>query len=642
MIKHKVTFLPDEKEVWVGEGTTLLMAAQEAGVYVNSICGGEMICGKCRLILKEGPVEEESHSLLSREEVQRGYILACVSKPKGDVVVEVPEESRLKGGQILMDVDAMRFRGLPLGKEKEELYPHQPLVEKMYLPLEPPTLQDSLSDLERVMRGLRSKGIREPLQAGLSIMRTLPNLLRSAQYRVTVTVGQRGGIREILQVEKGNTQRENFGVALDLGTTTIVAHLLNLNTAETLDAEAAYNRQIEHGEDVISRLIHVEEKEEGARQLRDLASEVINSLIAALVSKIGIKLSEISCCMCAGNTIMVHLLLELDSSYIRKAPYVPCALHLPALRAVEAGIRINPRGLLYCMPGVSSYVGGDVVAGVLASGMALEDGLGMFIDVGTNGEIVIGNKDWLVCCSASAGPAFEGGQIKWGMRAVHGAIEGVTLGENCKVELNIIDQEKPLGICGSGLIDSVAELLKAGIIDRTARFQKVDHCKRLRQTEDGCEFILASKEETGHGQDIVLTQADITSFIHSKAAIFAGASVLIKSLGLDFSQLQKIYIAGGFGNYLDIDKAVFIGLLPDISPERISFIGNGSVQGAKMALLSLRAFEMAMEIAQKMTYVDLSANPLFYEEFISAQFLPHTNLDLFPSLKGKKVKVFSK
>jgi uncharacterized 2Fe-2S/4Fe-4S cluster protein (DUF4445 family) len=357
-------------------------------------------------------------------------------------------------------------------------------------------------------------------------------------------------------------------------------------------------------------------------------------LISNTVAAADVNIQDVTCVLCAGNTTMMHFLLDLDSSHIRHEPYVPAATYVPPARAIEVGIQIDPRGLLYGVPGVSSYVGGDIVSGVLASGIYRSPQLSMLIDVGTNGEIVIGNNEWLMCCSASAGPAFEGGEVRFGMRATHGAVEKVKVHERGeKVEMVVIADEKPRGICGSGLIDVIAELRREGVIDRTANFSEPDYCSRLRENNEGSEFVLAYAKDTAIDRDIVITQADINNLVRSKAAVYAGAAVLIKSMDLKFTDLEQLFIAGGFGNYLDLRGAVTIGLLPDIPLEKVKFIGNSSLTGAKLAILSKEALAEIKDIARKMTYIDLSSNNTFMNEYSSALFLPHTDLELFPSVQ---------
>ncbi len=634
MTQYEVKFLPEGEVSTVSSEDTLLDAAQRAGVYVSSLCGGDMICGKCRLVVKEGQVFEEQHMLLSREEVRCGYVLACASHPRSDLVVEIPIESRMEGKQIVVDADAQRFSGLARVDLEKYEFELSALVEKLYLELPPPSLEDNLSDLERIFRAIRERIDAPILQTGLKNIRRLPQILRRGEWKVTCTLGVRGGTVEVIEIEEGDTSGRSYGVAVDVGTTTVVAHLIDLNTSEILATDATYNSQITFGEDVISRLIYAKNEVGGRERVHESIIGDINGLINNTVSAAGVAIQDITSLTFAGNTTMTHFLLDLDSSNIRREPYIPAATHIPPGRAIEVGIQINPRGIIYAVPSVSSYVGGDIVSGVLASGIYRTPQLSMLIDIGTNGEIVVGNSDWLMCCSASAGPAFEGGEVKFGMRATHGAVEKVKVLEGGeKVEMVVIADEPPRGICGSGLIDVISELRRAGVLDRGAEFAAPGYCSRLRVDDGAKEFVLAYADETAIGRDIVITQADINNLVRSKAAVYAGASVLLHSLDLKFSDLEQLFIAGGFGNYLDLEGSISIGLLPDIPLERVKFIGNSSVTGAKVALLSREALDEVEKIARKMTYIDLSSNNLFMDEYSSALFLPHTNLDLFPSVR---------
>ncbi|MBI4595768.1 MAG: DUF4445 domain-containing protein [Candidatus Tectomicrobia bacterium] len=623
-------FMPDGIETKIGAEETLLEAAQRAGLYINSICGGDGLCGKCRLIVREGQIKEKPTTLLERDDILKGYILACETTVFGDVVVEIPPESRLEGGQIVIDEDTQRFTRF-VGKK--EIYGFKPLARKVYLKSPPPTLQDNISDLERLDREIRKQDNFPILQMGLHCIRRVSKVLRNGHWQITATLGVRGGTTEVIQLEEGDTQIHNYGVAVDIGTTTVVAHLLDLNNGKTVDAQAMYNSQVRYGEDVINRIIYATQ-DNHLEELHQVIVNDINSLITAMVGNTGIKLHDITAVLCAGNTTMTHLLMGLDPTYIRLEPYTPLANILPPVRAAEIGIKINNRGLLYCLPSVGSYVGGDITAGVLASGIADSPDLAMLIDVGTNGELVIGNRDWLVCCAASAGPAFEGGGVKHGMKATHGAIERVSIDpDRCEVHWETVGNTKPRGICGSGLLDCLAEMLKMGCIDRAGKFTMPDHNDRLRNGDLGPEFVLVPAKDTAMGEDIIITQVDIANLIRAKGAIYAGASILIKSMGYSFSDLTNLFISGGFGNYLNIDKAITIGLLPDIDREKIKFIGNSSINGAKMALISQEALNRVDEIAGMMTYFELSVHKDFMDEFVSANFLPHTDINAFPSVE---------
>jgi uncharacterized 2Fe-2S/4Fe-4S cluster protein (DUF4445 family) len=630
----KVIFCPDDESIEVERGVTLQAAAKAAGVELASICGGDGICGRCRVIVRNGNIEAAPTTLLNRDEIQKGYVLACQTKVLGDVKVEVPPETRAEEGQILLDLDAQRFRALY--QEEKVSFRHEPLVQKLYVELPPPTLQDNLADHQRLYREIRRHKSYSIMQTGLKVLQTHPKLLRSFHWQATATLGLRGGTVEVLQIEGDDTQERNYGIAVDVGTSTVVAHLLDLSAGKTIDAEAMYNSQRAYGEEVTRRIIYAERG--GLDQLQKTIIADINNLITALVSRNKIALHDCLAVVCAGNTTMTHLLLGLDPSSIRRDPYVSCSTAPPPVRAAEVGIHINPRGLLYCLPAIGGWVGGDVTAGILATGLYESDKTVMLIDVGTNGEIVIGRREdgfcWMVSCSASAGPAFEGSGVKCGMKASRGAIERVQISPEGNVIYKTVGHVKPKGICGSGLIDLVAGLLEAGFIDRSGRLlPEASH--RVRECDGLLEFVVVPAQRSATGSEIVITQADIENLLRAKAAIYAGALILIKSLNLDITDIDRVFLAGGFGNYLDREKAITIGLIPDLSLEKIRFVGNTSIIGAKLALLSREALEKCDEIVQSATYYDLISFPHYYEEFLAAKFLPHTELERFPSVQKR-------
>ncbi|MFB0526065.1 MAG: ASKHA domain-containing protein [bacterium] len=642
MEKCKIIFYPWKKEVTIPSGTDLLTAAIRAGVHIYNSCGGEGVCGRCKVIVRKGEVVTEPTGRLSAEERKKGYVLACRTTCKGRMDIEVPPESRLEGLEILTEeAKAKRLVGLYTPAEEvekgpevalERVFTHGPLSTKLYLELSSPTLEDNVGDLERVYREIR-KGREIPImQMGLANIKKLSKLLRDSSWKVTATLGNRNETTEVVLIEPGDTTNKNYGVAVDIGTTTIVAYLVNLAERQVLGAKACYNPQVDFGEDVISRIIFAQEKD-GQERLHHVVIDAINNLILGMVLENNLTLNDINGVACAGNTTMIHLLLRVPPEYLRKEPYVPTAGFIPVIRAAEAGIKINPRGLLCCIPGVSSYVGGDITAGVLASGLDDLPTLGLFIDLGTNGEVVLGNKDWLVCCSTSAGPCFEGGGIKWGIRAMKGAIQRVKINPSRdKVKLHTIGEEKPKGICGAGLVDCVAELLKSGRLNRAGKLIP-GSSKRIREGEDGWEFVLVESKKSLVSQDIVITETDIKNLIHSKGAIYSGAEVLLKRVGLSSRDLEQVFIAGGLGTALDVEKAIMIGLLPDLPQEKFTFIGNSAIAGTKMCLLSQEAMRKAEKIAGRMTYVDLSTEPEFMNNYTASLFLPHTDINLFPSVK---------
>lgn len=637
METYRITFLPDEKSVEVEPGTTLIEAAEKAGIHINSLCGGEGVCGRCRVKLINGKVRADKHSisLLSKEEITEGYVLACQTRVDSDIEVIIPAESRIEETQILLE-------GAPVSySEPEKIHVHrvpadplslfEPLVQKIFLKLKEPSPEDNISDMDRVIRELRSRTDHRSFEIALRCLQGLASKLRENRWEVTATIAKHGDIWRIQQIEPGDTTDRNYGLAIDVGTTTIVAQLVHLKSAKVIGVAGSHNLQARYGEDVISRMVYACGRAGGLDPLHNAVIKNINRLIGTLTEKRSIDAQDISALVAAGNTTMSHLLLSLIPCSIRLDPYVPTVSAYPQIPSKELHIDINSEGILEVVPGVASYVGGDIVAGILACGIADKQETSVLIDVGTNGEIAIGNNDWLVCCSASAGPAFEGGGMRDGMRATQGAIEKITIGDG-ELHYETIGKAKPKGICGSGLIDFLYELARNHIIDAEGKFSPSGDHERLVEREGEPQFILAHPEETDTGHEIAITQADISNLIRSKGAVFAAIKSLMDYVGLRFEDIDTLFVAGGFGSYLDIPKAIGIGLLPDIDLGRIRFIGNSSLMGARMCLLSTHSLERAARIAKNMTNIELSTYQPFMDEYVAAMFLPHIDKRLFPSV----------
>ena len=635
--------MPDNKIIEVEKDKTILSAAISAGVYINSVCGGDGVCGRCKVIVKSGKVTTQPNGAITPEEKRQHLYLACLSTIHSDAEIEIPPSSRLDFEKLTTQELDSRLKGLYSESEEiesvipisgEGIFIHSPLATKLYLELPQPTLEDRLSDLERLSREVRKIQDIPLMQAGLANIRQLGELLRDSDWKVTVTLGKRNDTVEIVLVEPGDTSRKNFGLAFDIGTTTISGQLVDLNSKKVLGTKATYNRQASFGSDVITRIVYAQE-EDGLEKLHLAVTDTMNLMIKELIREHDIDLNDVTCVLCSGNTTMMHLLLSVDPAYIRREPYVPTANFVPTVRAAEAGININPRGLLSCVPGVSSYVGGDTTAGVLSSGLYKEKDLSLLIDIGTNGEIVLGNKDFLVACAASAGPAFEGSGVACGMRASSGAIQKVKINpKDFQVTYDIIGNVKPAGICGSGYIDIIAQMLATGLIDRSGKI-KAEGSRRLRSSDSGREFVIAFKGETASASDIVITEADIENLKRAKAAIYSAAAILVKHMNLELSGIKKVFIAGGFGTYVDVENAVKIGLLPDLERKKFIFVGNTALAGARQMLLSYEAMKIAEEVACNITYFELSVEPGYMDEYMAALFFPHTDLNKFPSLKVK-------
>ncbi len=622
----RVTFQPEDKTVQVAPGSTLLEAAQQADVHINASCNGKGACGKCKLILESGDVEQDPSPLLTDQERENKYLLACRAKVKGDVAVSIPPEAverKLKVAGMGDELTA-RFKGLVSQIE--------PMLKEIPLMLEPPSLDDSVSDLDRLNRGLKKTGCDVArLNVGLKVMRELSNAMRNENWKVKASVIRKKCSNEILKVEPGNGAEKSLGIAVDVGTTSIVVYLVDMTDGSIIAATSGHNRQAACGDDVINRMVCAEKN--GVKKLSSMVLSTINNLIGEALDSAESDYRQIKNVVLSGNTTMTHLLLKIEPRYIRREPYIPTASEFPIFKAGEIGIKANPIAAVFIMPGPASYVGGDIVAGMVYSGLHREEPLTLFIDVGTNGEIVLGNSDWLMTAACSAGPAFEGGGIRWGMRAEEGAIEKISIDPaTMEPSWQTVSDVAPRGICGSGMIDLISELLIKGIIDPSGKFKLDTAHPRMKQENNETAYILAPAEVTEMGEDIIFTETDINSLMMSKGAVYAGFTVLLNQAGLNFSMVDRIWISGGFGQYLDIDKAITIGLLPDIARDKFKYLGNSSIGGAYMALLSDAYRREAREISSSMTYIDFSSSSQFMDEYTSALFLPHTNIDEFPSV----------
>ena len=628
-IQFKVFFKPDNKEVTVSEGTTLLDAAVAADVPLNASCNGQGSCGKCKLILESGSIESTDSPLLSTKEKENNYILACQTTVHGDISVRIPEETLERKLKIAgMGEEATgRLKGL--------VTEITPMFEDFSLELTPPTLDDSISDLDRLIRGLSKNGCdTDRITTGLKVMRELAAAMRDENWKVTASVIKKRNSCEIVRVVPGNGGTTSLGLAIDIGTTSIVVYLVDMTDGSILAATSGHNRQSACGDDVINRIVCAEK--DGVKKLSRMGLATINGLINEAIESAGVKADRIDNVVISGNTTMTHLILKIEPRNIRRAPYIPSVSAFPILKAGNIGLKVNPTAAVFVMPGPASYVGGDIVSGLIYTGFHREEAITLFIDVGTNGEIVLGNKDWLMTASCSAGPAFEGGGVRWGMRAEDGAIEKITIDPKTFVPtFSVVGDTQPRGICGSGMIDLISEMLITGIIAPNGNFNIDDTHPRITKDGDETAYILAFAEETSVDKDILFMESDIDNIIRSKGAVYAGFKVLLNQVGFDFSMIERIIIAGGFGQYLDLDKAIIIGMFPDIDREKFKYIGNSSIAGAYLTLLSEDFRKEALDVSNKMTYIDFSSNTQFMNEFTSALFLPHTDIEDFPSVKEK-------
>ena len=640
MSGHTVLFLPHNRKITVNEGENLIRAAMDAGVHINASCGGEGVCGKCRVLVEEGRLEGGISNKLNEEDRQADVRQACQASVVEDVVIRIPVESAVDASMLNMQGTPRkmaRIRQMDLNELKEKGLFFPP-VEKVFLKLPAPTVQDNLPDVTRLVSYLKLKHNEHRLEVDLSVIRKIPELLRQDEFKVTATLARpvhESSKTRIINIQPGDTTDRNYAVAMDIGTTTIWGQLIDLKSGNVLAEYGDFNGQISYGEDVISRIVYAE-KAGGLEKLHSIVIKTINDIIHKIVEKSGIDPDEISTITLAGNSTMTQLMLKVNPRYIRRAPYVPAATLYPPIKASDLDMDLGDHVTALVYPAVSSYVGGDIVAGVMGSGMYRTEELTLYMDIGTNAEIVIGNKDWLACAACSAGPAFEGGGIKLGMRAEKGAIEDFSMDPKTYEPMNItIGNVRPRGICGSGLITIVATMFELGVINSMGKFNRDLYTHRIREVDGIFEYVLAWAKDTQIGRDVSLTEPDIDNLIRAKGALFSGCMTLFEEVGVSVNDLDRIILAGGFGSYVDLEKAMTIGLLPEIATEKVTFIGNGSLMGAKMSSLTNRIRKDVVEVTRKMTNFELSETPSYMDNYVAALFLPHTDFDQFPRLKAR-------
>jgi uncharacterized 2Fe-2S/4Fe-4S cluster protein (DUF4445 family) len=457
--------------------------------------------------------------------------------------------------------------------------------------------------------------------------------LRRQKGLVTATLFTDHGFPELVALEEGDALAAHYGIACDIGTTTISLRLVNCASGKTETVESDYNGQLSRGADVISR-IEYGRSAERREELRQLVLTTVNRLVEAVCGRSSVSSRSITAVSIAGNSTMIHCFLGLDAKYLREYPYVPSVKHVPPLSAAECGLAVNPEAKVLFSPGVGSYVGGDITAGLLCTGLIRSSGgISLFLDIGTNGEIVIGNSEFLMTTACSAGPAFEGSGISCGMRAAAGAVDSFEIEQiGTSIDWTAIGDSPPAGVCGSGLISLLGELLKAGMIDRSGTFTDAVPPERMTKTEGTKGFILFQDADTAHGRPLVVTEPDIDNLIRTKAAIYSACDCLLANAGLDFSKVEKVLIAGGFGRFIDVPDAIRIGLFPDIDRSKFAYLGNTSLAGATLALLSKKYRDELNALPSRMTYVELSNNPRYMDSYIAALFLPHTDLKRFSTV----------
>ncbi len=627
MTGANVHFQPLGRKTPPEEGKSLLELARDAGVAIESVCGGAGKCGKCRVIVRSGagnlsPAGPGELSLLGEKAARAGSRLACVARvvSGAGMVVEVPEESR-RG----------HHRLLAAGEERAVRL--SPAMTKAVVELPPASLEDVRADDDRLLDVLRREA---RASSGMSpgAHRSLPGALREGSWLVTATLF-RG--REVVKVDPGDTTDDLHGVAVDIGTTKVVAYLIDLGTGEVKGTESMPNPQIPFGEDVMSRITYSTREPDGDAKLQRVILDGVNSLISKLSESTGIPKESVLEVMVVGNTAMHHLFFGIPARHLATAPYAPAVRTSLVYDAGQMGVDIYPFGKVSSLPNIAGFVGADAIADLVSSGLYRDSQIGMMIDIGTNTEIIAGNRERLVSCSCASGPAFEGAHIRFGMRASTGAIERVWIDPATgDVRLRTVEDARPRGVCGSGIVDAVAEMFRCGMLDPSGRMSP-GKGGRVRKGDGGApEFVLAWGRDTETGEDVTVTQHDVEEIQLAKAAIFTGVSVLARRLGVAPSELRRVYAAGAFGTYVDASSAIAIGMYPDVPIERIRFIGNAAGSGARMALKSTRVRDLAERLSKQVEYVELAAEKDFQSEFAKAMFLPHRDVGRFPSAKAGK------
>lgn len=628
--KHefRVKFLPFDKSIDIPSGKSILEAAKKASLPLKASCGGKGTCGDCIVQIISGNYKKKPSAALSDQLVSQGYALACQTEISDNLVVELPQFKELS----IKSIADSRFFDEHKGNISG-IYELDPPVKTIKLKLPSPTLEDNYSDLKRLERELQKKFSINNLSCEYPALKKLAHAVREKQGNISIILFMSKEQSTIIEVVPALTKKKVYGVACDIGTSTVALHLVNLQDGKIEGTASSYNQQIKCGEDIISR-INYAQKPRRLQELHDLVVMTINHLLEKAAESARVSLSDIYYASVSGNTTMIHLSLNLEPRYIREEPYVPTLNQVPIVHSRDVGLNMNHGGRIFCSPSVGSYVGGDITAGLLCTPILRDsEKISLFIDAGTNGELVVGNKDWLITCACSAGPAFEGSGIKCGMPATEGAIENIKLNQNGLAEYNVIDSTKSKGLCGSGLVDLLAELFVHGYIDRLGKFQEKKAKERIVEKENERGFLVEEGKKSFWGKDLIITENDISNLIRTKGAVFSACSVLLKKAGLRFDEIDSFYIAGGFGQHLNVENAIRIGLLPDLRRDKFHYLGNSSLLGAYLILLSDKNKDFVNKIADKITYIELNTEPAYMNEYTASLFLPHTEMDLFPSVK---------
>ena len=598
----EITFLPENIKVEIPKGAPLLEGARLAGVYAPTPCGGKGTCGKCIARIISGTVDFNNSKGVNTD---GSHVLFCQTTVRDEpVAVEILGSSDSEG-KFDMDVDVSQY--LPEHRE--------PFVKSIILTVTPPKILDGLSDLDRFKRAFKQIVECQDVRIPLDILAEFPDNIRKSAGEIKILYYMENNLAHVINIYASNDSHKTLGIAVDIGTTTVAVLLTDLESGAVLASSTSYNSQVECGLDVISRINY-------ARKYRMELKERVLNTINGLISQVCLNAEDIACVSIAGNTTMTHLLLGIVPEYIRLAPYTPAVFQLPAYTSGDIGITANKNAPVIFAPAVGSYVGGDITAGALCTTLAGGgDDTILFIDIGTNGEILLGNSEFIFGCACSAGPAFEGGGIKNGVRASVGAIERVVIDPVTGVpEIFTIGNEPPTGICGSGIISLIAELFRNGFIDSAGKF-----------AGKACENIIRNGKNTKYMlcEGVSISESDIENIIRAKGAVFSACQTLLTSVGLSFADLDRVYVAGGFGRFLNLEEARVIGLLPRLPDDKYVFLGNSSLIGAYLALVSDEQRVKEHEIAHAITYMDLSSEPGYMDQYMAALFLPHTDMTLF-------------
>lgn len=588
-------------DAWGVKDQTLMSVLANAKIDLAAPCGGKCLCGKCKVKILDGVVSEVGEGerkFLSPKELADSIRLACAVKISGNISVEIDKAS--SGAKIITEY-------------KDFTAELQPAIYKTVVSLDKPTIDDQRDHLQRIKDSLELPQI----EIGIDLLRKLPKILGNNDAVITVVYDK----NEMIHIERGDTSRYFYGVAVDIGTTTVVAYLVDLHQGVVVDNVSELNVQKSFGGDVISRINYTIENSDGLSQLNERIIGQLNEMIARLAEKNHIDMDNMYNVSVVGNTTMLHLLLGLDPSEIAVSPFIPVVTGRMIFKSGELGLTINNHCTVSVLPGISAYVGADIVAGMISSGMLESDKPSLLIDIGTNGEVALGSRNRILCCSTAAGPAFEGANIRSGIGGVSGAINAVVIKEG-NLNYTTISDDSPIGICGSGIIDAVAMLLESGVVDETGRLLNeeeidsqigVELSNRLIEVEDQPAFVIAYNRQ---GEPIVITQKDVREVQLAKAAIAAGINVLVKKMNIRFEDVEKVYLAGGFGSFMNKKNAIKIGLIPKVLEQKLEVIGNAAGTGAMIGLISDNSFRSTDFIKDKAAYVELSASPEFQEEYI--------------------------